>query len=515
MQLEQMGVVVRPRNHWESIDLGFSMVRLWWKPLYQIWFAVVLPIFIAAWLIVEFTEDFLWLVLLIVIIWWIKPLFDRIILHFLSRAVFGEQPTIRQIISILPRLFRTQLGLALTIRRFDFARSFNLSVWQLEELRGRVATERIKLLQKKTRNTAVWLTIVCLHLAVLLKLSLFLLVYWMIPINYDIDLFDIIFYSLPGLDALNMLIHLLALSIVEPLYVAAGFALYLNRRTHLEGWDIELAFRRIAIRLAKEQNQTTQLNSVPSSLLIIHAALLITGLMLLASPRTTLATPAQSLDPSLAKQYITEILEQPEFQTTRETCSWDYQGNTTSDQESTSEEKIDLQWLEGIAQFFEVLLWLLIGIMIILFFTYGLRWLERVMPSIATQATTYQVTPRILAQPTPTSHLPADIPQQAWQMWQKGANQAALSLLYRGALAVLITRDGLTIHDSATENECLYLVKQQRSPDLASGFAKLTQIWQQVAYAKRLPSDLAVQQLCEEWQHHFGSGSGENNYCPA
>ena len=37
-----------------------------------------------------------------------------------------------------------------------------------------------------------------------------------------------------------------AVLVLEPFYVAAGFALYLNRRTLLEGWDIEVALRRIA-----------------------------------------------------------------------------------------------------------------------------------------------------------------------------------------------------------------------------------------------------------------------------
>ena len=35
------------------------------------------------------------------------------------------------------------------------------------------------------------------------------------------------------------------MSAIEPLYVACGFALYLNRRTQLEAWDIDLAFRRL------------------------------------------------------------------------------------------------------------------------------------------------------------------------------------------------------------------------------------------------------------------------------
>ena len=35
-----------------------------------------------------------------------------------------------------------------------------------------------------------------------------------------------------------------------PLYGGGGFALYLNRRSELEGWDIELSFRNLADRLA-------------------------------------------------------------------------------------------------------------------------------------------------------------------------------------------------------------------------------------------------------------------------
>src|SRR5206468_3106666 len=41
-----------------------------------------------------------------------------------------------------------------------------------------------------------------------------------------------------------------AVLLLEPFYVAAGFALYLNRRTLLEGWDIEVSLRRLAQRHA-------------------------------------------------------------------------------------------------------------------------------------------------------------------------------------------------------------------------------------------------------------------------
>src|SRR5688500_20026036 len=46
----------------------------------------------------------------------------------------------------------------------------------------------------------------------------------------------------------DAIVWTLVIFALEPFYVAAGFALYLNRRTLLEGWDIEVALRRIAQR---------------------------------------------------------------------------------------------------------------------------------------------------------------------------------------------------------------------------------------------------------------------------
>ena len=38
--------------------------------------------------------------------------------------------------------------------------------------------------------------------------------------------------------------YAVAVLFIEPFYVAAGFAMYLNRRAEIEAWDIEQEFRR-------------------------------------------------------------------------------------------------------------------------------------------------------------------------------------------------------------------------------------------------------------------------------
>jgi peptidoglycan/LPS O-acetylase OafA/YrhL len=37
--------------------------------------------------------------------------------------------------------------------------------------------------------------------------------------------------------------------LIGPFYVGAGFGLYLNRRTQMEAWDVEIALRRLRERL--------------------------------------------------------------------------------------------------------------------------------------------------------------------------------------------------------------------------------------------------------------------------
>ena len=45
------------------------------------------------------------------------------------------------------------------------------------------------------------------------------------------------------LEAASAVAYALAIGFLEPFYVAAGFAMYLNRRAELEGWDVEQELR--------------------------------------------------------------------------------------------------------------------------------------------------------------------------------------------------------------------------------------------------------------------------------
>ena len=89
MQIERIAVVLRPRSPWEAMELGSALVRrnagAIWKP----WLALTLPVF-ALVNALGWIFDHAWWALMAM--WWLKPLFDRVVLHVLSRAVFAETP---------------------------------------------------------------------------------------------------------------------------------------------------------------------------------------------------------------------------------------------------------------------------------------------------------------------------------------------------------------------------------------------------------------------------------------
>lgn len=246
MRLDAIAAELRPRNAWEATDLGMAMVRHWFGPVYRAWLALALPLFLALHLLCWGNWHLIpWL------LWWFKPLLDRPPLYVLSHALFGALPDRRPFWRDLPGLLRRQALAALTLRRFDAARSFSLPVTQLEGLSGQARRQRLRDLGRPGRGPAIWLTVVGANLEIALDLALIILAWMLIPEFVALDFFDLVDDSNAwGQLWLNM-VGFCGMSLVEPFYVAAGFALYLNRRTWREAWDLELGFRRLAARLAR------------------------------------------------------------------------------------------------------------------------------------------------------------------------------------------------------------------------------------------------------------------------
>ena len=495
MDLERVAAVIRPRSPWEAIDLGFGMVRAWWRPLGAAWLAIVAPAWWLAFLpFLLFGRPGLGLFAA----WWLRPVFDRVPLFVVSRALFGDAPSPRQVLAALPRLWLRDLWAGLLAQRLDTARSFDLPVGQLEGLRGTARRQRIALLRREGRTHAVWLTAGC-SLLEMAAVAALLQLLWMLtpqPSNLYSDAVRAFFDGEAGrgLWLAAAALSWAAFLLVEPFYVAAGFSLYLSRRTRLEGWDVEIAFRRLAGRLTapREGERRTRVRTAVS-------------ILLLGTALTSLPVPARAAGPPETPAHaIHEILAGRELRTRETVTRWQLRHPLQCRPRSPH---ASARWrlalpaalLRAIAYALGAALIALLALLLVR----GLRgWSWR---GGRRDAAGPRLPDAVFGLDVRPESLPADVPGAAWAAWQRGEGTAALALLYRGALAGLIRRDGLEIEPSWTEGDCLAAVRRGAGRERADCFARLTAAWQSAAYAHRLPAGEEVERLCAGWRRSFGA----------
>lgn len=454
------------------MDLGVTMLQRWWRTVYAAHLAVSAPIMAAA-IAFGWMTGRAWLG--VFLIWWLKPVYDRVVLHVLSRAVFGQMHGVRAVFASAKDWLNTGIFSALFIRAiwFDLLRSFNLPVRQLEGQSGRAARERRSVLGRRVGSYAIWLTLVCSALEILVLWTSFgLLASLFLPATADTpqgSFWDALFGmgedGAPLFEVEDMLSYAAAVLVLEPFYVAAGFALYLNRRTLLEGWDIEVALRRIAQRYA------------PAAMVLIAIA------AFAAAP----AVEAQEKNPGAE---IRDVLKAKEFGYYKDVKRWERRDRETP-------QSGDYSWLHAIgyaiAKAGEVLLWVVAGLLI----AYALWWAARLAPR-ARDPTAAPYTPpaALFGMELAPEKLPADVGAAAAALAREGKLREALGLLYRGALSELVHKRGVRLAASHTEGEAARLAELPY-------FSTLVDAWQRCAYASRTPSAEEVERLARDYGGAF------------
>ncbi len=247
MKIESLTMEVRPRTPWESMDLSVRLVFTHWRLLFSAWMVSVFPLFLII-NIMLLNEHPGWAFFLV---WFFKPLYDRVPLFVLSRVIFSEQLNWKDVVNAIPGFFKTGIFTSLTFYRLDPGRAFNLPVRQLEGLQGKSRLQRMNSLKRGVNNREVLFFVLCFHLESLLFMGMLGLLILMLPNQMAMQSAELLFFNPESSQLLNILsmgLYFLVIMIVETLYVAGGFVLYLNRRIILEGWDIELVFKKIAQR---------------------------------------------------------------------------------------------------------------------------------------------------------------------------------------------------------------------------------------------------------------------------
>ncbi len=492
MNLEDVSVEIRPRNPWEAIDVGFQLPRIWWREVYIPWLLFILPMIII--LTVVF-QGIPWLAPLI--IWLLKPLYDRLLLSIFSQRLFGVEQSTGNILRGIPALFKTGLYINLTLLRLNPSRSFHLPVWQLEGLRGKKRQKRIQVLSARIYSYPLWLTIVCMHLEALFYFTILGLVFMFIPEGIKIDFLSLFDSDIENNIWFLLLTNLLVFTgmiIIEPFYVAAGFMLYVNRRIRLEGWDIEIAFRRLNQRLKKH------ITTLGLILIAVNLSIMPSSHLLAEQKNDEAVVPVNTiiLDPSESGRVIDEVMQRDEFNKPNIFNAW-------LPKEEPVKKDIDeskfLELIKELAQLLAVIFkaaaWILVLLLIAIIFLYREKWLFRGKNKKIDE----HIPPEKLfgMDITPES-LPDDIPGAARREIEKGNIRATLSLLYRGALMEIITRHKVELNASYTEGEVVATVAKSLPEKQISYFRSLTKEWIQTAYADRLSTPSSLLELCNNWR---------------
>lgn len=240
MQVEGLAIALRPRPMAEAADLGAELVRRHARSVWCTFLPVYLVMLVLALCTVEIAG---WLPSLL--IFWLKPWLDRSLLFTLSRAVFGQGTRWADLWQHRRAVWGGQLLRTLLWRRFSPWRSFTQAIEQLEGQRGGARRKRRNQLLRARRGAATGMQLVFAHVEAALYFGLLSLLVWFAPEGDTKEVMGwFVNASGTGESLLVAVAYAIVVGVLEPFYVAAGFAMYLNRRVELEAWDIEQEFRR-------------------------------------------------------------------------------------------------------------------------------------------------------------------------------------------------------------------------------------------------------------------------------
>ncbi|TAG09963.1 MAG: hypothetical protein EAZ42_05335 [Verrucomicrobia bacterium] len=482
MQLETITAVLRPRTEWEAVDMGFAMIRRDFWTVWLAWLLTMLPM----------TAVLVWLLwdsypmLMMMIFWWGKSAGSRIVLYVISRRLFGENPSWRSILLEIPKAWTRRFFYRFLWARFSPWQPVTMPVGELEGLRGKNYQSRVRQLLMRGESTAFTLYSLAELLSVWIAFALLGLAIMLIPEgqlnwreiwveNYDPSTpFTIPLPILQGI-ALAMMI---SFSLTDIFLSGAGFGVYLNNRTWLEGWDVELAFRKMNGRLAK-------------GIGFCLVCLFVFG-----------APTVQAEDQRTASEVIAEVKSHPDFKVHKVV-----QRVPISNQDEKP--KKSHAWVKFLAQYADllkgILLVLAIGLAVWLIWKFR-HLLQRpiALDSTASHATSGQHL-TIMGMDTNRASLPDNIPAAAWTFWSQGNHHAALALLYRGAISRIIEQTHAEIRESDTEGDCVRRANDIGAEAHPQFFQNLTEKWIAFAYADQLPDETSIRSMCEQWPYEKSS----------
>lgn len=477
MRLDEVTAEIRPRSDWEAVDLGFAMVRRdFWRCFSVWWLAVIGPTLIAGFLLWNHP------IALMLLFWWWKPAGSRMVLYQISRRLFGEQPNWKSTFCEIPRAWRRRFFYRFVWTRFSPWMPVTLALEDLEGLRGNTYKIRSSQILRRGEGIVMWLSIVSEFATAWLTLAIMAMVKMLIPEGQD-SAWRLAMEtwnsddpaSIPLLILRTVCIcMMLAISLTDLFVIGGGFGVYINTRTWIEGWDVELAFKRMAQRLGKI-----------AVLMIVFFGLGLSG-------------NGHATEPRSPAEVIKEVKANPDFKV------------HTVTERVPKKKTSSLRSSPALAGFAAVMTTLFAVCAVVLLLG-GIGWVLwtyrhvfRMGHFIESDRVREPSARIVMGMEVTSDSLPSDVPAAAWMLWQQGRHQEALALLYRGSISQVIAMARVGIQESDTEGDCLRKVETAGSTAHPDYFRGITKAWICMAYAEICPAEIEVQALCQQWPFHGG-----------
>lgn len=215
-------------------------------------------------------------------------------------------------------------------------------------------------------------------------------------------------------------------------------------------------------------------------------------------------------------EQIQEVLSQQAFGEKKKVKRW----RLKEQKEDKEQENAFLKWLNdflkgfkgrdkksdgslSIAKGIEVLLWaLVIGLIFYLLIKYRTQ-IQAFVTGIGVAPDSPALPSTMFGLDVKKTSMPDDVVGSAKAFWQSGEHRQAIALLLRGSLIKLIHEHQCFFQDSDTEAECCERIEQHVPQTLSQYMHLLVQVWQQLAYGHRVPSQAVFDSLCRQWQEVF------------
>jgi hypothetical protein len=490
-------LALRRRSIWEAADAG---LLLWRKDFRYLIPFFALPFWVCAFslrLLPDSLRPLSWIAL-----WYLRPLFDRLILQVVSTRFFraapeNAVPSGRISRGLFGNLFRGLTG-DLLWRRFSPWRPAMTPVRVLERLLPAQTRRRKQALSGGGIDFCVFISVWNLVLEGILLGGevLFVLISAEIVQSGFINSLG----DFAGKEIFLYTAWCINSIFTESIYVCMGFSLYLNSRIELEGWDLELLFRGLRRGRRRDPEHPPLSAGRRGTAAVILFLCLFTALSPATFAQESGAAGTYHAAGEVPLGTLEEILAAPEFGGEKE--SWGIRLRNRKESESPRFFK-PAPWFSAIQKAFALILRGLLVLGLLCLGVFCVVYLYRMRKTGKDAGSLRKTT----ALPGKVVKDPEELLAEAHSLYGMGKIREAWAACYAASLAAWSRYWGLSFPPGATEYRCLALIRSQGPTVVrtSAGFPELIANWVSLAYGKHPPPEGAfekaaawVKDLCGE-----------------